>query len=34
MDPVPALGEHTDAILMELGWDQAAIARLRELGAV
>ncbi|EXI82664.1 MAG: Formyl-coenzyme A transferase [Candidatus Accumulibacter appositus] len=34
MDAVPALGQHTDAILTELGWDQAAIARLRELGAV
>ncbi len=34
MDAVPALGEHTDAILSELGWDQAAIDRLREAGAV
>ncbi|MGZ5266498.1 MAG: CoA transferase, partial [Caldimonas sp.] len=29
MDPVPALGEHTDAILAELGLDAAAIAALR-----
>ncbi|MBI2959319.1 MAG: CoA transferase [Betaproteobacteria bacterium] len=29
MDPVPALGEHTDAILRELGFPQAEVARLR-----
>jgi crotonobetainyl-CoA:carnitine CoA-transferase CaiB-like acyl-CoA transferase len=34
MDPVPALGEHTDAILAELGLGAAAIARLRAEGAV
>src|SRR3954471_865032 len=34
MDPVPALGEHTDAILRELGYDDAAIAALRAGGAV
>jgi crotonobetainyl-CoA:carnitine CoA-transferase CaiB-like acyl-CoA transferase len=34
MDPVPALGEHTDAILYELGYDTAAIDRLRTAGAV
>ena len=34
MDPVPALGQHTDAILAELGWDSAAVARLRAQGAV
>jgi len=34
MDPVPALGEHTDAILRELGYDDEAIARLRADGAV
>jgi formyl-CoA transferase len=28
----PALGEHTDAVLSELGYDQAAIASLRERG--
>jgi itaconate CoA-transferase len=34
LDPVPALGEHTDAILVELGLDGAAIAALRADGAV
>jgi len=34
MDPIPALGEHTDAILGELGYAQAEVARLRESGAV
>jgi len=34
MDPVPALGEHTDAILAELGWSAADIAALRSAGAV
>jgi itaconate CoA-transferase len=34
MDPIPALGEHTDAILGELGYDGTAIARLRAQGAV
>jgi itaconate CoA-transferase len=34
MDPVPALGEHTDAILRELGYDDETIARLRADGAV
>jgi itaconate CoA-transferase len=28
MDPVPALGQHTDAILSELGFEEAAIAAL------
>ena len=34
MDPVPALGQHTDGILQELGYDSAAIARLRQEKAV
>ena len=34
MDPVPALGEHTDAILTELGLDADAIGRLRQAQAV
>jgi crotonobetainyl-CoA:carnitine CoA-transferase CaiB-like acyl-CoA transferase len=34
MDLVPALGQHTDAILAELGWDDAAVAELHAQGAV
>jgi itaconate CoA-transferase len=34
MDPVPALGAHTDAILRELGYAAPAIARLRADGAI
>ncbi|MBV9889893.1 MAG: CoA transferase, partial [Rhizobacter sp.] len=34
MDAVPALGAHTDALLAELGFDAAAIARLHRQGAV
>lgn len=34
MDPVPAVGEHTDAILRGLGRSQADIAALREAKAV
>jgi len=34
MDPVPALGEHTDAILAELGLDAAAIRALHAVEAV
>jgi crotonobetainyl-CoA:carnitine CoA-transferase CaiB-like acyl-CoA transferase len=34
MDPVPALGEHTDAILAELGLGGAEIRSLHEAGAV
>jgi itaconate CoA-transferase len=29
MDPIPALGEHTDAILKELGVTDEALAKLR-----
>jgi len=34
MDPVPALGEHTDAILAELGYGAAEIAALHAAEAV
>jgi len=32
--PPPLLGEHTDAILTELGYDAETVARLKECGAV
>ncbi len=34
MDPIPSIGQHTGAILGELGYDQAAIARLRSQGVI
>jgi crotonobetainyl-CoA:carnitine CoA-transferase CaiB-like acyl-CoA transferase len=34
MDPVPALGEHTDAILAELGLDAVGIRALRAAEAI
>lgn len=34
MDPIPALGQHTHAILAELGWSEGDIARLRAAGAI
>jgi itaconate CoA-transferase len=34
MDPVPALGEHTDVVLTELGYDVHEIDALRAAGAI
>jgi crotonobetainyl-CoA:carnitine CoA-transferase CaiB-like acyl-CoA transferase len=34
MGDVPAAGQHTGTILAEMGYDPAAIARLRESGAI
>ncbi len=34
MDPVPALGEHTEAVLVELGYDAPEIHTLRTAGAI
>ncbi len=34
MDPIPALGEHTDAILAEVGYDAGTIAAWRAQGIV
>jgi itaconate CoA-transferase len=34
MDDVPALGQHTDSILTELGYEMAQIAAFKALGAV
>lgn len=34
IDPIPALGQHTDAILQELGYANNDIERLREAGAI
>jgi itaconate CoA-transferase len=34
MDPVPSLGEHTDAVLAELGCDRGRIDALHAMGAV
>ena len=34
MDAVPALGEHTESILTELGYDSDVIARLRDAKAI
>jgi itaconate CoA-transferase len=32
--PIPAVGEHTDAILRELGYDAGAVAQMRAAGVV
>ena len=34
MDPIPAVGQHTEIILRELGQDEAAITALRACGAI
>ena len=34
MDPVPAVGQHTEAILRELGQTEAEVAALRASGAI
>jgi itaconate CoA-transferase len=34
MDAVPSLGQHTDAVLRSIGYDNAAIAELREQKAI
>jgi itaconate CoA-transferase len=34
MDPIPAVGEHTDAILKELGMAESDIASMRSSGAI
>ena len=34
MDPIPAVGQHTDAILREFGYDDAAISALRLANAI
>jgi itaconate CoA-transferase len=34
MDAVPGLGQHTEAILAELGWSETDIARLRQESAI
>ena len=34
MDPIPAVGDHTDSILKELGLDETDIASMRASGAI
>jgi crotonobetainyl-CoA:carnitine CoA-transferase CaiB-like acyl-CoA transferase len=34
MDPIPAAGEHTEAILREVGYDDTRIAALRDQGVI
>jgi itaconate CoA-transferase len=34
MDPIPALGEHTAAVLAEFGFDESAITAMRSRGAL
>jgi crotonobetainyl-CoA:carnitine CoA-transferase CaiB-like acyl-CoA transferase len=33
-DPIPSVGQHTDAILSELGYDDASVGALRTSGAI
>jgi crotonobetainyl-CoA:carnitine CoA-transferase CaiB-like acyl-CoA transferase len=34
MAPIPAVGEHTDTILRELGYEEETLAALRREGAI
>jgi itaconate CoA-transferase len=34
MDPVPALGEHSAAILAELGYEAGQVAELKSAGVI
>jgi crotonobetainyl-CoA:carnitine CoA-transferase CaiB-like acyl-CoA transferase len=34
MDPIPAVGEHTESILKELGMSDDEIANMRASGAI
>lgn len=34
LSPVPALGQHTEEILLEIGYSREAIGKFRELGAI
>ena len=34
LDPIPALGQHTEAVLHELGFDAAATAAMRQAGVI
>ena len=34
MDAVPGLGQHTDAVLDELGWGKDAVAGMRKAGVI
>ncbi len=34
MDPIPSVGQHTDAILKELGMSESEIASMRANGAI
>jgi crotonobetainyl-CoA:carnitine CoA-transferase CaiB-like acyl-CoA transferase len=34
MDPIPSVGQHTDAILKELGLSESEITAMRASGAI